>query len=266
MCFLLLVGFSQSAHVLADDPPTETPTSIPTEIPPTVVPTDTPLPTETSTPTETPTEFLSPSLTPSLTQTDIFTETPTNQITQSTPLPSLTPSATATYAVSPTLTSTMTMTATQDISLTPEPPLSLSYSDNFDRGDFSHWNLGAGWSLVAHDSGYALQVFNSSTIAKYTSSNLSDVVAQSIFLLDNGTARIVVRQTATASYAVTLSAAGQVNLYRSGILMQTAAFSPSVYGQWRTLRLSAVSDTLRVAVDGIQVIVLRDVSPLPAGT
>ncbi|MBA3869349.1 MAG: DUF11 domain-containing protein, partial [Anaerolineae bacterium] len=236
------------------------------------MPTETPIvsdiPTETTTEiaTEAPTDL--PTVTPTLafTQTDTPTEVPTDSTTVE---PSATTSeSTATVAATQTsgpVEPTSTLSPTADTSLPPEPPLGLLFNDNFDTGDLSHWTLGTGWSLAAHETGFALQVFNSSAIAKYVSNSLADAAVQADFLITDGTARIVIRQSDSDSYSATLDNAGQVKLYRSGSLLQAATVTPSMSGQWRTLHFSAIADVLRVSVDGLQIIGVRDSAPLPAG-
>ncbi|MBZ0294078.1 MAG: CSLREA domain-containing protein, partial [Anaerolineae bacterium] len=264
--FLLLVLLAifpvAPANISAQEDVTSTPTDVVTETPtenPTTLPTATDIPTDmpTNTPTETPT------IIPTETSTELPTETP---IAIATDVESPTATLEATTEVTPeiTITSTPTLSPTAGV-LPTEPTLHLLITDTFDSGNLSNWTLDNSWSLVSHDNGQALQVFNNNNPAQLLEEDRFNVVVQANFLLDNGSAKLLVRQSEVGQYAVTLDASGQVNLFRASSLLQYATVEPSLAGEWRTLRVSAIDDILRVSVDGIEVIALRDVAMLPPG-
>ena len=261
VCFLLIV-----TGVYAQETPT---------------PTETPSPTFTETPTETPTEMatftLEPTLTPAETATATLTETPSE-----TPTSTLTPSETATIDFSGSPTATFTETPTSELltasptftpsatatlpALPPEPPLTLLYSDNFDTGALYTWTLGVGWTLVPSEGGQALQVSNSDEAVTFSYDNLTNIAVQARFLMNAGMARLSVRQGDTGSYTALMDMNGAVGLYRNGQLIGSAVISPVTPGQWRAMRLSAIGDVVRVAIDGIEIIAVQDPAPLPEGT
>jgi hypothetical protein len=228
--------------------PTDTPTDTATAIP---LPTDTPTETPTDTPTETLTE----------TPTQVLVETPTDTPAEATAeitsdvLPTETASATATDTDTPTTPT-----------LPPEPPLTLLFSDNFDTGQLLTWTVGAGWTLVPSEGGQALQMSNSEEPVTFVYNNLLDVAVQARFQINAGAARLSVRESAVGRYSALLDANGQVSLYRGEALLGIAVVSPSVPGQWRVLRLSALGDVVRVSVDGVEVIAVQEAAPLPIGT
>lgn len=144
--------------------------------------------------------------------------------------------------------------------------MSLLFSDNFDTGELYLWTLGAGWSLVPSEGGLALQVINSDEPVTFVHSNIGDAAVQARFLMSSGMARLSLRQSEVGSYTVLMDAMGNIALYRSSQLLGAATVTSVVPGQWRTLRLSAIKNIVRVAVDGIEVIAVQDVTPLPPGT
>src|SRR5690606_28650022 len=148
----------------------------------------------------------------------------------------------------------------------PDPVLAGLITDTFDSGDLSNWSFKeAGWALVPHDAGRALHVFNTHAHARLIHTDRLNMAVEIAVLLNHGDARLSVRHSAAGSYTVTLKASGNVNLYRANELMASAQVAPSAPDQWRTLRLSAIQDVLRVRVDGIEVIAIRDDSMLPPG-
>jgi uncharacterized repeat protein (TIGR01451 family)/CSLREA domain-containing protein len=246
LCLALLLSgsaYAQDSTILPD-----TPTEIPTS-------------TATDTPTETPTETL-PSLTPTATLTPetLPTSIPTIELSTITPTDTATPEA---------ATAAPLATATATASLAPaaaEPPLGLLGSDMFNTQPLTGWSNGPGWAYVPHNAGQALQVFNSNQPIQWIHTDLYNVVAQASFQNSNGTAQLSVRVGGTGGYSVLLDPAGQVSLLRAGQLFSSASVPATTPGQWRTLRLSAMGGTLRVAVDGAEVIALEDAAPLPPGT
>lgn len=225
---------------LNSETPTESPTSTETSTP-TIIPLSVESPTEvaTATPTETPVEIATSELTAEPIPTGVI------PATENPPAP---------LTISPTMTA-----------LPAEPQLNLILNDNFDRGDLSNWTLGAGWTLVPSENGQALQVNGSDESATLIQKNLGDVAAQIRVIMNTGIARLTVRQSDAGAYSVLLDLDGQVSLYRNDQRIGAASVNPVSIGTWRTIRLSVIGDLLRVTIDGVDVIMVQDNAPLPAG-
>lgn len=211
----------------------------------------------TETPTETPTATLTE--TPTHTPTESPTETAVVEETLEA-IAEVTAEATASYTPTPPEAPSPTFTPE---SLLIESPLTLVYSTNFDDGSVSDWHLGSGWTV----SGQAFQVFNSLEPATVMP-QLFNVAVQARFELDVATtAQIGVRQNMTGGYVAALDPSGQVTLFRAGtaVAFATVASSQPDNVHWRNVRLSAIDGIIRVSVDGVEVIALRDDAPLPPG-
>lgn len=198
------------------------------------------------------------------------TEAPTSIPTDIPPI-----EATAEATVEPTLevpaetTPDVTEVPTAVPSATPpglpdEPALALLYADSFADGTASAWTLGEGWTVIASEADFALQG-GSSALELALYDNLLDVAVQARLWSASGAAHLNVRASVVGSYTAELLPEDTVNLYRAGVLLQTAAVPPLEAGPWRSLRLSAIGGTLRVAVDGVEVLALEDPAPLPPG-
>lgn len=249
LTLLLLALLLPMSSLAQEATPTETPTATLAETP-TASPTETPLPTATEMATLTPTP--EPTLEPTASLTASPTETAVTETLTETATPSLTPS--------------LTLPAPAALPIFPtERPLSLLFSDSFDTGDLSRWTFGAGWSLVASEGGQALQSLN--TDEPITSAQVipGEGAAQARFLFETGAVRLTLRQSEVGNYTATLDTNGTVSLFRSGQLVTTTTISRNQPGQWRTLRLSAVGNDLRVAVDSVDILNALEVSPLPPG-
>ncbi len=229
-----------TAEATQEQLPTEAPTEVPTEIPtdvPTAIPTDVP--------TEIPTS--EPTLEPTVEATDEVSVTEE-----------------ATQEVTPTAQATVeTPTATPEMPAVPS--LSQLVNDDFNSGSLANWVGVAGWAFVPSEGGQALQTIFSDTPVISIYNNIFDGAVIGRFQVSSGAARLNIRQSDVGSYSVTLSADGQVDLYRAGQVVQSASVNALLPGQWYTLRLLAVAGGLRVAVDGIEVITYLDAAPLPPG-
>lgn len=230
--------------------------------------TPTPEPTLTPAWTETPTE--APTLTP--TELPTLTETPLPSPTF-TEAPTLTP-VDAAATVTATLPAEVTATATAESTLQPtatvnaiptEPPLTLLVSETFDSGSLALWLPGPGWGLIPNEAGQALLTTTDAPLS-LNQTNLSEAAVQARVRWTTGTVWLSLNQTASGSYEAALSADGTVQLLRAGQVLGTAQVSAQTPGQWRTLRLSAIGNLLRVSVDGAEVILAFEPSPLPAGS
>jgi Tol biopolymer transport system component len=243
------------ATVEVESATSEVPTSEPTLAEMTTVLTSEALstPTATSDSTATETVTAAPSATAEIEITpEVTPETTLEATVEITTIPSVTLA---------TETATIEATAT----LSPEPPLTLLYSDNFDTGQLYTWTLGSGWSLVSSEGGQSLQATNTEEPVTFLYDNLYNVVIQARFQLTSGSAQISSRQSSVGSYTAALKTDGTIELYRAGILLTSAITAPVQLGDWRTLRLSAIDGNLRVSVDGVEVITWYDSAPLPPG-
>jgi hypothetical protein len=166
---------------------------------------------------------------------------------------------TATETATPTASPTLPMIAT-------EPALNLLFADNFDGGDLSRWTLGAGWQLVASEAGQALQVNGSDEGVKLVQGTLGDSAVQLRYILNAGMARLRLRQSAAGAYTLLVDMNGSVSLYRGDQILGAATVSAKPISEWRTVRLLAVGNRVRAAIDGVEVIAVQDAAPLPAGT
>lgn len=275
---LLTVALLLNTVALAQEgtPTVEPPTNTPTLEPP-PPPTETPLPTATETPLPTNTDTPVPTLTP--TNTETATETPTETATNTaeitpettaetteTPTFTLSPTGTETATETPTasLTPSITLTATAtNTPLPPEPGLQLIFEQNFDRG-YPSDVAGIFGDIVRDGQDFVLLQPYSDQVIEIQFPAPSDVVAQAQFTIPAGAVRLNVRETPINSYSATLDASGGVTLYRSGVPVQTAQSGAAV-GQPHLLRLSAIGDLIRVAVDNVEVLTFADPAPLFGG-
>jgi YD repeat-containing protein len=195
--------------------------------------------------TEPPTPFPSPTSTETPSATFTPTETPT-----------ATPSATPT-AVVPTLQPIATLQPSPQ--LLPEPPLTLLHRLSFDDGAVNGWSLGADWTLVAVENGYALQAGNTvSTFAQ----TLGDTVVQLRFAASQTGLIARLRESPAGAYILTLDASGVLTLARNEAILASSTVPP---GTWHTLRFSALGEALRVSIDGVELATALDTTPLPPG-
>src|SRR5690606_15136671 len=148
----------------------------------------------------------------------------------------------------------------------PEPPLQVLYSDNFDNGSLYPWMITTNWHSSYSFSGMAIETWISNEPVPVIENVLENVATEITFYLVGGNVRLRVRESEAGAYTVTLNPLGEVSLYRGEELLQTAPIAPTETWQYRKLRLSAIDNTLRVSVDGVEVIMLVDTEPLPAGT
>ena len=278
---LLLNGVAIQAQ---NDPTTTTPTqSPPLTVAPTTLPTepllltdtpisidpptatlnstDIPVTSDTQTSVPSPTGELSPTITPTLTEMPVEAPALTEQPFMETDTPVLT----ATQAATGTPTATATLPATAFPTQFPEPPMQLLANETFDNGDLSPWQLGTGWALVASDDGLAMQVVDSEAALRYIKGQFFNAAVQARFLMPTGLARLSLRQSSAGNYTAVLDASGAVQLLRAGIAVGIAVAPPNTASPWRTLRLSAVGNMVRVSVDGIEVIAVPDNAPLLPG-
>lgn len=203
--------------------------------------------------------------------TPTVTYEPTVEITMEIPSTSSTVEATNTATATPTpsITNTETTEETEEPTatptpLSPEPPLTLLLSDNFELATAPFWNLSAGWSIVPTDNGNALATTQDVTNAEFIYDHLANVVVETRFQFLSGTARLYARSSSSGNYVLALSADGSFTLTRgtSVLLSGLVAIAPSA---WQTMRLSVIDDIVRVAVNGTELSAIHDDTPLPPG-
>lgn len=207
---------------------------------------------------------------PTETSTATATEAPTAEATSEPTPPAevtvevtveMTPELTAeTTAEAPTITPTASETP-----LPPEPNWVLLSS-----GDFEQGTAPAGWLF---DNSWGPQVANGNRAfgprsfggsALFVQSALHDAVIQLRVRLSNGIFAFGVRQSEAGGYTATFEESGFLRLYRNEQEVGQMFLGP-IAGQWRTLRLSAAGDIVRVFLDGAELITFVDDEPLPPG-
>jgi CSLREA domain-containing protein len=250
----------------SQDAPTEPPVEIPTDVP-TLEPTLelTAIPTFTEIPTLEPTTTETPFVEPTLTETPTLEPSPTSETVEPTiDVTTIPGEITATVEVTETATIEATLTETPSSTLPTEPSLVALLADNFDGGSLANWTLGEGWGLVANEGGQALQLSGSDSAIFWVHEPVMDTAVEARLLFSAGTVIVNVQQSTVGGYSAQFSADGRVALYRAGTLLGEAVVNPND-GQWRSIRLSTAGDTVRVAVDGVEVIAVQDDAPLPPG-
>jgi len=176
-----------------------------------------------------------------------------------TPLPTESPPAEATPEITlepTTVTPEITSEAPQ---IPPEPPLNLGLTVNFDAA-LNGWILGPGWS----HNGSALQLIDSDQAASPKANMIQNLAVQVRTQIQSGALRLNIRHGSSGSYSTVFGADGRLELYRAGILLQSAQLNPPGDG-WHTVRISAVDNIVRAAVDGEEILVYSDASPLTPG-
>lgn len=183
--------------------------------------------------------------------TSVFTEVPP------TPLPIV-----GEETASPEQTETPTefpITATPD-------PLNLVLQATFDTETPDLLQTGE-WLPVTTEAGIALQSSGVLSSLQYRYA-YQDVAVQVRLLLHTGAFTLHLRHSAFAennsSYAITLNASGEVNLFREGSLVQTVAekIDPDV---WVTVEARAIAGQIIITIDGIPVLHYEDTLPLGSG-
>lgn len=266
LALLTLTGLALAQETTPEPVPptlTETPTVTPT-------PTDTaspepvpsPIPTATETPIPTPSPLPTEAASPTPETTVETTAETTAEVT--TPTLTLSPTATGTSTETPTVTAALTETATST-PLPPEPELGPVMLGDFDAGYPGEWLLGAGWSWEFVPNEGVLQLLNSPEAAVLQWGDLLNVALSARFQVQSGGLRLSVRQSAAGSYNAVIDSGGLLRLYRGEEELASAFVGVASAGQWRTLRLSAMADGVRVALDGVEVLAVADLSPLPPG-
>ncbi|MBL8146044.1 MAG: PD40 domain-containing protein [Anaerolineae bacterium] len=204
------------------------------------------------------------------TATATATEAPTAEAT-SEPTPPAAVTVEATVEITPELTAEATAEAPTITPTASETPLPLEPNWLLlSSGDFEQGTAPVGWLF---DNSWGPQVANGNRAfgprsfggsAQFTQSVLHDAAIQMRLRLGNGIASFGLRQSEAGGYTATFEEAGFLRLYRNEQEVSQMFLGP-IAGQWRTLRLSAAGDGVRVFLDGAELITFVDDPPLPAG-
>lgn len=161
----------------------------------------------------------------------------------------------------------MTETATETATVTPEPILSLIFSDEFETGANTAWSLGEGWSIVPDGTGNnsVLQSSLPDQLASLALGDLNDLAVQASVQMISGSVSLELQRSAVASYRVRMTDMGTIELYRAEVLVGTAELTTFTPGNWYSLRLSAIDSVLQVSVDNVELVSYVDEAPLPPG-
>ncbi len=150
-----------------------------------------------------------------------------------------------------------------------EPDLLLIFQDGFDTRQ-PDWTLSDGWTYGTEATEPEAHVLSSTTegaSAWLVDASAFGTAVQVRARIESGALQLHVRRTETSGYTAALHADGQIRLYRGRGLLQATTLTNHAANGWHTLRFSAIGSTLRVSVDGQEIIVMVDPadSPLPAG-
>jgi hypothetical protein len=194
---------------------------------------------------------------------------PTMEATlESTPPVEVTVEATAEITAEATelMTETPTLTPTaSETPLPPEPEWVLVSTADFEQGAPPPSWLFVGWEAQTLDGvrAFGLRSFGGSAL--FAGQALLDTAVQVRVRLSNGIFALGLRQSAADGYTATFEQNGFLRLFRVEQEVGQAFLGP-IAGQWRTLRLSAAGDVVRVSLDGAELITFVDTAPLTAGS
>lgn len=149
--------------------------------------------------------------------------------------------------------------------LVAEPVMETLYEDTFDNPTLRAWMFESFWMNDFSDTSMAIEN-RTGEFAMPLKNALTDFAAELRFSIRGGQAALRFRQSDVGEYQLTMDQSGLVNLYRNNILLDTASTAAFDVWQWRSLRISMVGNTIRVSVDGVEILIAVDSQPLPAGT
>jgi predicted outer membrane repeat protein len=200
--------------------------------------------------------------TPETTPTEEVTQLAATEVTPATPTAIEEATEVATEAV-PSVTAVPTDITPEVIVVTllPEPTLVPVVSEPFHSTDLSRWSVGAGWELVAQDQGYAFRSSNEATPVISNQGLWSNVAVELQIQSIGSDFELFLRQTVDNSYRLYLPPSGKVEVYRGTTLLAEATVNPQNPNSWRHVRFSIMGDIIRVAIDGVEVLVFQDVAP-----
>lgn len=153
-----------------------------------------------------------------------------------------------------------TETAPPPVIIAPEPPIGLLFADNFESGDYTPWLAGIGWVALPGQ----MQVIDSSEPLTLVNGIYFNAVAMARLQFTSGSGQVSIRSSDPLGYTAAVDTEGNVTLSRAGVPVGSAVVALS--GPWTDIRLSAIGSVVRVAVNGVEVIVWNDDAPLPPGS
>jgi len=159
-----------------------------------------------------------------------------------------------------------TVSPTEPFTSTAAPELPILYTESFENPQLNQWFTDIRKSIVSINNGHALHVANPNAFFPLSQGNVLNVVFREDIKLNSGIAFLGVRHSGAGYYGVAFEANGTVSLYRTDQTLASVVTTPFIPGQWRTVQFSVIENTLRVAVDNIEVLNFTDSSFLPAGT
>jgi hypothetical protein len=111
-----------------------------------------------------------------------------------------------------------------------------------------------------------LQSTTSETLAYFLPYPIPDMAVEAHLQMNGGAAQLYLRlHDGGSAYIVRVDSIGQVLLYRNDAILAAAVIPAITPETWVTLGASVIGDTLRVSINGVEVLVVQDVAPLPAG-
>ncbi len=172
----------------------------------------------------------------------------------------LEPTAESTDEVPPEVTAEPTDVVSTPEVIAPEPAIALLFADNFESGDYTPWVGGAGWVALPGQ----MQAIDSNEPLTLVKGIYFNAVAMARTQFTSGSAQVSVRSSSALGYTAAVDTAGNVTLSRAGAPVGTAVVA--LTNAWTDIRLSAIGSVVRVAVNGVEVIVWNDEAPLPPGS
>ncbi len=152
-----------------------------------------------------------------------------------------------------------------------ETPVTEVARDDFEEFQVV-WQLGHGWehgAVGTNSPTGALIASGEPEPTRFGDAVYGDVVVSVRFWVDEGEARLNVRDSAAGQYSIGVGPTGRVRLYRNGEMLAEDYADAVLSGPpWHALRFSAIEDRLLLDVDGKEMFVLADQSEggaLPPG-
>lgn len=152
-----------------------------------------------------------------------------------------------------------------------ETPVTEVARDDFEEFQVV-WQLGHGWehgAVGTNNPTGALVASGEPAPTRFGDAAYEDVVVSVRFWVDEGEARLNVRDSAAGQYSIGVGPTGRVRLYRNGeMLAEDYADAVLTGPPWHALRFSVIEDRLLLDVDGEEMFVLADQSEggaLPPG-
>jgi WD40 repeat protein/murein DD-endopeptidase MepM/ murein hydrolase activator NlpD len=183
------------------------------------------------------------------------TETATGTMTETgTYTPTGTETATATGTYTPTPTGRPSVTP-----LPPEPDWSLAYTQNFQTGGDPFSEFIGVFGLPHTGNGYALALTELAPPVLFNQTLSASFAFETTLIFSQGSAHLSFTGADGSGYEVVLQADGLVILSRNG---QPVASSTIVFSGQHRLWLSLRNATVQLRLDGTDVILFQDPSPL----